>query len=87
MTNCQLRLNIFHEAGLKQQEADANLVAGDICCGLYEYEKAMRYYAEAIKLYKEVGFNEGLGLTYFSIENCKEDAIIFRKHLGICLQH
>ena len=64
LINSQSAIKIFHDAGLKFEEAEELDWAGGTYQQQYNYEEASRYFGEALKLYKELKNNGGIARTY-----------------------
>jgi len=67
LNNSQIAIKIFHDYGLKLQEAGEIVSAGNICRQQYNTEKSYQYYAEALKIYEELGNKQGIARTYADV--------------------
>ena len=63
----EIAIKIFHESGLKLEEAGSIISAAGICRQQYDIEKSYQYYAGALKVYKEIGHKRGIGNVYAGI--------------------
>jgi len=67
LINSEIAIKIFHEAGLKSEEAGAIVSAGNICRQQYYLEKSARFYADALKIYEEINNKKGIARVYTDI--------------------
>jgi tetratricopeptide (TPR) repeat protein len=80
LSNSQSAIKIFHDAGLKFEEAQELDWAGGTYQQQYNYEEASRYFGDALKLYKELKNNGGIARTYTYMGDLFGSKKIFQKH-------
>ncbi len=67
LNNSQIAIKLFHDSGLKLQEAGELVWAGNICRQQYNTEKSYQFYAEALKIYQKIGNKQGVARTYADV--------------------